>query len=110
MKTALESLGPRVLPTGFAIGGVPAVEGETVVLVGSAPELGSWNPAKGKALRPGKGGAFVGEVPLAAGVYEWKLAVRAKDGTVRWEAGDNRSLLLDRVSEVAATWRSAPGN
>lgn len=96
---------PRVVPTGFAIGGAPAADGEKVLVVGSGPELGSWNPAQGKALRRTATGSFVGEVPLASGVYEWKLVVRASDGTYRWETGENRALLVEAPGEVTARWR-----
>lgn len=96
---------PRVLPTGFAVRGVPALAaGETLCIAGSAPELGSWNPARAKALRRAKDGTFVGEIPLAAGVYEWKLVVRTKDGAPKWENGGNRSLLVERTGEVTAEW------
>lgn len=104
-KAAMKS--PAILPTRFSIGRAPAAEGETVVLVGSAPELGSWNPAKGKALRRAKDGTFAGTLPLAAGAYEWKLAVRGSDGTARWEEGENRALLVERAGDVAAVWRGS---
>ena len=96
---------PRVLPTGFSVRGVPALAaGETLCIAGSAPELGSWNPARAKSLRRAKDGTFVGEIPLAAGAYEWKLVVRPKHGAPRWESRGNRALLVDRAGEVAAEW------
>jgi hypothetical protein len=110
-KPALKKRMPTLPPVAFTIRGVHVAAGETIAIVGSSPELGSWNPAKGKALRPGKQqGTFVAEIPLGSGVYEWKLAVRGPDGAIRWEAGENRSLLLEGSAAVDVSWRSAPGN
>ena len=105
-KASLAAAAPRTLPTGFVATGVPAGKGATVRVAGSAPELGSWDPAKGKVLRRRADGAFVGEVPLAAGAYEWKLVVLSKDGTPVWESGPNRAALIERAGEIEATWRT----
>lgn len=100
----------RLLPAGIVARGISAREDETVAICGGAPELGGWNPARAKALRRAKDGSYVGELALPAGVYEWKLLVRSKDGTVRWEGGKNRALFLEKAGETAVEWRVAPAN
>jgi hypothetical protein len=69
--------------------------GDSLLLVGSAPELGSWDPASGMPMTV-TGSDAIATVRLAApAVYEYKLVVRAADGRLRWESGDNRILFVD---------------
>lgn len=70
--------------------GAPAQPGDGLLLVGSAPEMGSWNPARGLKV---EGGVARAELPVG-GVYDFKLVVRRGGGGVVWEDGDNRSLVL----------------
>jgi len=105
-KAAFRAAAPRMMKTTFSVRGVPALAaGETVVISGGAPELGGWNPARAKGLRRAKDGAFVGELSLAAGAYEWKLVVLSKDGAPKWESGGNRRLLVERAGDVTVDWR-----
>jgi phosphatidylserine/phosphatidylglycerophosphate/cardiolipin synthase-like enzyme len=69
--------------------------GDTVVLVGNLPELGSWDPAHGVALSGEGFPTWTGSLDLRSGAYfEYKLVIRRADGSVRWENGSNRSALL----------------
>lgn len=69
--------------------------GDTVVLVGSLPELGSWDPARGVVLSGEGWPTWTGSLELRSGAYfEYKLVIRRADGSVRWENGSNRSALL----------------
>lgn len=69
--------------------------GESLVVVGSLPTLGKWNPETGLALSPGEYSAthpeWVGtfEVP-AAYKGEFKLVKRVQGGQAIWEGGENR--------------------
>lgn len=68
----------------------PLGAGEELLLVGAAPELGGWDPARGLALTPGAGGVLEGRLPARSGeVLAFKLVLRGPAG-VRWEEGPNR--------------------
>ncbi len=62
-----------------------------VYVVGSAPELGSWNPARGAG--PFHGGKLQVSLPVGT-VAEFKLVTRPVGGPVRWEEGNNRVLFV----------------
>jgi len=84
----------RVVPDG-----PPALgPGDTLSLVGAAPELGAWNPAHGAPL----------SVHLPADeVYELKLVVRRASGQVEWEPGPNELVYVQRgegAQAVALRW------
>ena len=65
---------------------VPGIGAEDVVLlVGDAPELGSWDATNALNL-PAR-------VVLKDEAYSYKLAVRHADGSVTWEPGPNRWML-----------------
>lgn len=68
--------------------------GETVVIVGSHPVLGAWDPAKGVALHTTESlfPAWAGKVVLPRGErIEWKAVIVGPSGA-RWEDGENRVL------------------
>lgn len=85
----------------FVVSGAPLGKGEQLVIVGSAPELGAWNPDEAVLVRGGRA-----QVELPDGVVlEWKLAARG-GATTRWEDGTNRPLLVDaKAATVTAAWR-----
>lgn len=67
--------------------------GRTVVLCGSAPELGGWNPAR--ALRMEHTGIPLWSVAVPASLpaaTEFKFIILEPDGTCRWEEGANRTI------------------
>ncbi|MBI5543536.1 MAG: glycosyl hydrolase [Deltaproteobacteria bacterium] len=72
--------------------GAPAQQGDGVLLVGAAPEMGSWNPAQGL---PVEGGMARAQLPVG-GIYDFKLVVRSAAGQAVWEDGDNRSLVVPK--------------
>ena len=65
--------------------------GQQVYVVGSTPELGSWEPTDGIALDTDADTypRWSGTVPLGPDT-EWKLVKVNPDGGVEWEPGDNR--------------------
>lgn len=65
--------------------------GQEVYVVGSTPELGSWNPADGAALSTDESSypEWTGSVTIGA-EDEWKLVKVSSDGSAEWEPGDNR--------------------
>jgi glycosidase len=70
--------------------GAPA-GAESVYVVGSAPELGAWDPARAPGPVGGKG--FRLELPVD-GMYEFKLVVRRRGQQPQWEPGENHVLFL----------------
>ncbi len=77
--------------------GAPARPGDSLLLVGAAPELGSWKPDGGlAAAAAGTGfgaGVFRASLPVG-GVYDFKLVVRRAGGEVVWQEGGNQSLVV----------------
>lgn len=70
--------------------------GDTLVLVGSLPELGSWDPWQGVRLSGDEWPLWRGSVELRRGAaFEYKFVILGADGAVRWESGDNRLALLN---------------
>ncbi|WP_017590881.1 carbohydrate-binding module family 20 domain-containing protein [Nocardiopsis ganjiahuensis] len=75
--------------------------GQEVHVVGSTPELGSWNPADGAPLSTDADTypEWSGSVTIGPDT-EWKLVKVSPDGSADWESGDNR------VGPAASvTWR-----
>ena len=73
----------------------PVQPGQAVLLVGGAPQLGSWDPAGGLALSWAEGHAWSGVLQLPAGQamegVSAKLAVGTPGGAAAaWEDGPNR--------------------
>ncbi|MCB9614644.1 MAG: hypothetical protein H6722_19580 [Sandaracinus sp.] len=69
--------------------------GDTLVVVGDAPELGAWDPRRGLRLDGATWPTWRAEASLRAGArVEYKLVVLRADGGVRWESGGNRTLLV----------------
>lgn len=82
--------------------GAPMQTGDTLVLVGSAPELGDWDPARGVPFER-DGAALVATPSLPAGsAFGLKLAIRRANGTVAWQDGDDRLLFVPAPPADAA--------
>jgi phosphatidylserine/phosphatidylglycerophosphate/cardiolipin synthase-like enzyme len=72
--------------------------GDRVVVTGNCPELGDWDPAKGKELRTSDDvfPRWSASVAVPAGhVLEYKFVVVKSDGYVAWEEGANHSFTVD---------------
>ncbi len=65
--------------------------GQEVYVVGSTPELGSWEPADGAPLSTDESTypEWSGDVSIGEDT-EWKLVKVDPDGNADWEPGDNR--------------------
>ncbi len=69
--------------------------GDTVVLVGDAPELGAWDPARGLRLDGSGWPRWRGRVALRPGArVQYKLVILHPDGSVTWETGANRAAVI----------------
>lgn len=69
--------------------------GDTLLVVGDAPELGAWDPRRGLRLDGIEWPTWRAEAVLRAGSRaEYKLVVLGADGSVRWESGANRALVV----------------
>ncbi|MUL40925.1 hypothetical protein FZ103_06950 [Streptomonospora sp. PA3] len=87
--------------------------GQNVRVVGSVPELGSWNPDEGLRLSTDDSSypTWSGAVDLPAGTdFEYKLVKVDPDGTVTWESGANRAASADSpgtdcAAVFTARWR-----
>jgi glycosidase len=84
---------------------------EQLVLVGSGPELGNWDPRRGAGLSNQGRGAHVRTLGLPIGlVFAYKLVAVGKDGSLRWEQRDDRYLFVqagDGPLAVALEWESS---
>ena len=66
---------------------------DRVLLVGSTPELGSWEPAKGVAMTRGASiPLWTTSVDVSDPKAEYKFVIPGGDDSVRWEDGENRSM------------------
>jgi hypothetical protein len=83
-----------------AASGSPAGAGDTLVLVGAGPELGSWDASAGLPL------PIEGFVLPAGAVLDFKLVVLRSDGAVVWEDRGNRYLLIEAgmSKEIELEW------
>ncbi|KAI1392313.1 carbohydrate-binding module family 20 protein [Hypoxylon trugodes] len=89
--------------------------GETIKIVGSIPELGSWDVGAAPALSAAKyttaNPLWTVTLNLAPGrKFEYKFVRVAADGTVKWESDPNRSFTVPSsctasVAAVEGTWR-----
>ena len=75
--------------------------GEEVRVVGSRPELGSWDPAQGVPLRTNQETypLWSGTVDLGIHPFEFKFIITGPWG-VTWEQGENRQFLLFQPSAI----------
>jgi len=86
--------------------------GQELLVCGNLPELGAWNPEKALPLHYFDGGHW--QVPLDldenfAGTVSYKYILKHASGTFEWEAGDDRTLDLNKrftVGEVHDQWSS----
>ncbi len=78
--------------------GVSAREDDTILVVGSGPELGGWNPSKAPGVPAGQ--SHIQLLLPAGAAYELKLVVRRKTGELIWETGPNRTLFVSAHNEV----------
>lgn len=88
--------------------------GQTIKLVGSVAQLGSWNPANAVALSAGgytdTNHVWSISVNLPAGTkIEYKFINVASDGTVTWESDPNRQYTVPvsckTTATVSSNWR-----
>jgi hypothetical protein len=79
--------------------------GDTVRVVGSTGELGAWDASRGPELttEPCTYPRWSVSLRLSASAcadgVEYKFVVVQRDGTLRWEEGSNRTLLLEGLSD-----------
>ena len=71
--------------------------GERLHLVGDADVLGAWEPARALPMQqrvPNRWSVTFDVATLWSGALDYKFIAVGEDGSVRWEAGDNRHILL----------------
>lgn len=76
--------------------------GDQVVITGSLPQLGAWNPHVGLTLRGAPSWPiWRGELSLPLGFRgHYKVVVLGRDGSVTWESRGNRQLQIPVDREV----------
>jgi len=88
--------------------------GQTIKIVGSIPELGSWNPTSAPALSASgytsSNHLWSYTLQLAAGTtFEYKFVTVESSGSVSWESDPNRSYMVASTCNtevtVTSTWR-----
>lgn len=83
--------------------------GQSVVVVGSIPALGSWAPSNGVALSAASYPVWTATLDLPAGAtFAYKYVKRDGGGNVVWESGGNRIATVgpDGSVTLSDTWRS----
>ncbi|MBM7820992.1 alpha-amylase [Cellulosimicrobium cellulans] len=83
--------------------------GQSVLVVGSIPALGSWAPANGVALSAAGYPVWTATLDLPAGTtFAYKYVKRDGGGNVVWESGGNRTATVGQDGSVTLsdTWRS----
>ncbi|GAA1224234.1 carbohydrate-binding module family 20 domain-containing protein [Kitasatospora nipponensis] len=84
------------------------VWGQNVYLVGSIPQLGSWDPNAALALSSAAYPNWTGTVTLpAATAFAYKYLLKDAAGNVTWESGDNRTCTTGAGGSVTLsdTWK-----
>lgn len=64
---------PPSLVVDFLVDGLALPFGDSAVVVGSAPELGSWNPQRGLVLQWGEGDTWSSRAQLSPGEISFKV-------------------------------------
>jgi glycosidase len=98
--TAVERASSGRRAVRWDVRGVTLGDDESVVVVGSGPELGEWAPV----AAPSASAAL--ELPVG-GMFDYKLVVRGPRGTARWEEGQNRHLFVrpgEGPEVIAVAW------
>ncbi|GAA1031968.1 carbohydrate-binding module family 20 domain-containing protein [Virgisporangium ochraceum] len=101
--------GPTTPPSTVAVSFHATVTtwfGQNVFVVGSTPQLGSWNPANAVPLSAADYPVWKATVSLPTGQpIEYKYIKKDPDGTVTWEAGANRTHTPTATVTLTGTWR-----
>jgi len=88
--------------------------GESIKLVGSLPQLGSWNPASALALSASQYSSsnplWSGALSLPAGTtFQYKFVKVSSGGAVSWESDPDRSYTVpsgcSSVATVSSSWK-----
>jgi hypothetical protein len=76
-------------------------------LVGSGPELGSWNPQRGVVGKLRADGSWLFEVELPVRTTASFKLVSVRDGVPTWEQGENRYVDVNEEGEnsVSLSWK-----
>ena len=72
-------------------------KGERLYLAGDAEVLGAWNPAKALGMQqrvPNRWSVTFDVDNIWSGALNYKFIAIGEDGSVRWEPGENRHILL----------------
>lgn len=72
-----------------------------LIVVGSTPELGMWNPSKGLKV---KNDSKMTLSLANQSVILYKIVRQKADGTYEWRDGDNLSLYVDGAKEIEVSW------
>ena len=102
-EVAAKPVTAKVIGTTIALAGVEVGAGEQVLVCGGSEALGDWNPEKAPTMKR-EGDTFLATIEVSADAeVPFKFLRRAADGTVTWEAGDDRQLVAK--PRIEATWR-----
>ena len=88
--------------------GAPQIPDGELVVVGTGPRLGNWDPASGIGpAQSDESGLEVEFTHPVGDVLEFKVVIRHADGAVTWQPGENRYLLVesgDDPESVQLAW------
>lgn len=80
-------------------------EGEAALWVGAGDALGAWDPSRAVPIVDGRASV---EAPVGA-VLASKIVLRRADGSITWEQGEDRAILVtagEAPLRVEAVWRA----
>ncbi|MFK0223830.1 carbohydrate-binding module family 20 domain-containing protein [Streptomyces vinaceus] len=78
--------------------------GESVLVVGSSPELGAWDPARAVPLSSAAYPRWSASVVMERGTQiSFKYVIREPNGSLVWEQGNNRTMVTPYENLVFTT-------
>ena len=100
-----ELVRPTFVKTHFQVNCPYVHSTQSVVVVGSIPELGEWNPLHGLKLEDGKFPIWANSIDLKATSFpfEYKYVLSNNDGTFIWEEQNNRHCHGPSLSQYDGT-------
>ncbi|KAI3426135.1 hypothetical protein D9Q98_008514 [Chlorella vulgaris] len=94
-------------PVALTVEGCTLQHGEQLRLAGSSEELGGWSFTAALQLAAASNtngtASWAAELSLAPGRHQCKLVVVGPDGSLQWEGGRHRTLIIPRLPVPAAS-------
>jgi hypothetical protein len=89
----------------FQVDGATTTWGQSVFVVGSTAELGTWDYHKGVMLSPTRYPTWTGTAQLPAGTAQLKFVKGDDKGNAVWESGANHTLAINGDTSLHVSWQ-----